>query len=400
MILSAKSVQPWRLLTNRFTNSNFCRGQAGRRLRKRNTWRTYESVFGQMTFFDSSLARVAEPMEEAIESKFERSQTLTLEASVCSIPHPEKLETGGEDAHFISTLNGGSMGVADGVGGWRESGIDPADYSQTFMRLCRSFLENDAESMNGTENNIAQNAVQTFGRSPQGALEVGHKGTKLPGSSTAVVIQMDLETQMVRAANLGDSGFMVVRDGQVLMQSRFQQHFFDCPFQFGYYPAYVEATDTVLDSDTFNIEVQEGDIIIVGTDGLWDNCFPHEMLQLIKQNPDDMDKLAAKIGKKASINSLDPDFASPYIIDALNEGIDLPWWEKLIGASFKNGSFQLKQMRGGKLDDITVIAAVVKMRKMTDVDPKVPDFELNASSDESESDGSVVSSEPSSTVVG
>lgn len=33
---------------------------------------------------------------------------------------------GGEDAHFISDVRGGALGVADGVGGWKEEGINPA----------------------------------------------------------------------------------------------------------------------------------------------------------------------------------------------------------------------------------------------------------------------------------
>jgi hypothetical protein len=37
----------------------------------------------------------------------------------------------------------------------------------------------------------------------------------------------------------------------------------------------------------------------------------------------------------ASRNAGDPDFESPYTQEALQEGIDLPIWEKLMGASFK-----------------------------------------------------------------
>lgn len=33
---------------------------------------------------------------------------------------------GGEDAFFTSSVGGGAFGVADGVGGWQESGINPA----------------------------------------------------------------------------------------------------------------------------------------------------------------------------------------------------------------------------------------------------------------------------------
>jgi len=37
---------------------------------------------------------------------------------------------GGEDAYFVSRLHRGVMAVSDGVSGWAEEGIDPADYSR------------------------------------------------------------------------------------------------------------------------------------------------------------------------------------------------------------------------------------------------------------------------------
>ena len=45
-------------------------------------------------------------------------------------PHALKKHKGGEDA---ACLNDTMLGVADGVGGWAESGVDPANYSR---RLC------------------------------------------------------------------------------------------------------------------------------------------------------------------------------------------------------------------------------------------------------------------------
>ena len=38
---------------------------------------------------------------------------------------------GGEDAYFVSNLHRGVMAVSDGVSGWAEEGIDPADYSRS-----------------------------------------------------------------------------------------------------------------------------------------------------------------------------------------------------------------------------------------------------------------------------
>jgi len=44
-------------------------------------------------------------------------------------------------------------------------------------------------------------------------------------------VVMDRNKQTLHTANLGDSGFMVVRRGQVVHRSTEQQHFFNTPFQ-------------------------------------------------------------------------------------------------------------------------------------------------------------------------
>ena len=66
---------------------------------------------------------------------------LRWRTACCYLPHPDKVHYGGEDAHFISEVGGGSCGVADGVGGWQESGVNPAEYSRTLMLMASAFLE-------------------------------------------------------------------------------------------------------------------------------------------------------------------------------------------------------------------------------------------------------------------
>ncbi len=51
------------------------------------------------------------------------------------------------------------------------------------------------------------------------------------GSSTACILALEGDT--LHAANLGDSGFMVVRKSKVMYKSRSQQHQFNYPFQLG-----------------------------------------------------------------------------------------------------------------------------------------------------------------------
>lgn len=53
----------------------------------------------------------------------------------------------------------------------------------------------------------------------------------LVGSSTACIIVLDKKSKTLYSANLGDSGFIVIRKGEVLHQSSNQQHYFNTPYQ-------------------------------------------------------------------------------------------------------------------------------------------------------------------------
>ena len=68
-------------------------------------------------------------------ARFSTAETMvpiinSLRAGVCINPHHQKRHKGGEDA---ATVTNNMLAVADGVGGWAESGVDPAIYSK---RLC------------------------------------------------------------------------------------------------------------------------------------------------------------------------------------------------------------------------------------------------------------------------
>ena len=53
---------------------------------------------------------------------------LRLMSGAWSIPHPGKANSKGSDSYFHSR-EGNSVGVADGVGGWRDYGVDPGLFS-------------------------------------------------------------------------------------------------------------------------------------------------------------------------------------------------------------------------------------------------------------------------------
>ncbi|CAN0926166.1 Probable protein phosphatase 2C 55 [Linum grandiflorum] len=140
------------------------------------------------------------------------SMKLKLHSGACYLPHPDKEATGGEDAHFICG-DEQAIGVADGVGGWADVGVNAGLYAQELMH--NSVMAIRDESKRSVD--------------PAKVLEIAHSNTKSKGSSTACIIALTNEGLV--AINLGDSGFIVIRDGSAVFRSPVQQHGFNFPCQ-------------------------------------------------------------------------------------------------------------------------------------------------------------------------
>lgn len=54
---------------------------------------------------------------------------------------------------------------------------------------------------------------------------------------------------------------------------------------------------------------------------------------------------AGAIGALARQHALDKTYKSPYTEEAQRQGYDLPWWEKILTASFEDGHFELGTLR-------------------------------------------------------
>ncbi|WIA37811.1 hypothetical protein OEZ86_014673 [Tetradesmus obliquus] len=313
-----------------------------------------------------------EPQQQVV---YKTVKQLRMRSAAAYLPHPEKESYGGEDAHFVSNISGGAIGVADGVGGWAESGVNPAEYSRTLMRVACAYIEGadtrevasgsvesacaSMSSMDGGCSPYSSTDAPAVVVDPRAALDTAHKLTKKAGSATACVVQLCPEQKALIAANLGDSGFIVVRNGEIALRSSPKQHFFDCPLQFGAYPEFVDGTDTADDAEIFHLPVQPGDIVVAGSDGLWDNVYAKEVLELLPRSAEGVDAAADKIAKLARRHAADEDFASPYTAEAKAQGLDWPWWMKVMNTKLKDGKVQLGELTGGKMDDITVLVAMV-----------------------------------------
>lgn len=108
----------------------------------------------------------------------------------------------------------------------------------------------------------------------------------ITGSSTACVLILNRENSTVYTANIGDSGFIIVREGEIIHRSEEQQHYFNTPFQLSLPPpghGHNVLSDSPESADTHSFPVKNGDVILVATDGVFDNVPTDLLLATLKE---------------------------------------------------------------------------------------------------------------------
>ncbi|PIN14576.1 Serine/threonine protein phosphatase [Handroanthus impetiginosus] len=255
---------------------------------------------------------------------FEPRQSLFMLMGSHYIPKDNPSIPLGEDAHFFSH-EAQVIGVADGVGGWASKGIDAGEYARELMR-------NAAECVyNSRQHDVDPKRV---------LLEAYKKTRHAEGSSTACIVS--LAGDLLRAANLGDSGFIVIRRGKIFYKTEAQQCGFNHPYQIGRRHSKSignnpdEAEDIVLVAEV-------GDVIIVATDGLFDNVFKEDIVTMVefclKEKYSPPEVIAYALALAAREKSLQKDTTSPFGVAAREAGVG--------------------RHSGGKYDDVTVVVAYV-----------------------------------------
>lgn len=241
----------------------------------------------------------------------------------------------GDDACFIARHKlADVIGVADGVGGWRTYGVDPSIFPNCLMDTCGRLVEEGRFQPN--------HLIDMLAASYQEILE-----NKMPqiGSCTACVVALHCDENMIYTANLGDSGFVVIRRGEVIHRSEEQQHYFNTPFQLSVAPTVLEGmvlSDSPESAQSTTFGVKEGDLILVGTDGLFDNMSEEMLLynvaQLQDHKQESLQKIANTIVQEAHKLAFDPEYMSPFSLNAAANGFNI---------------------KGGKPDDVTVLLSRV-----------------------------------------
>ena len=277
-----------------------------------------------------------------------RAASLSLCARGANAPHPDKTAKGGEDAWFArvdGTRGGGVLGVADGVGGFNDQGVDPGLYARVLAHEALREIARDG------------------GTPAKDAMAAAQRETKIPGAATMCVVRLDGE--VLRCANVGDSGFRVVRDGRVVGASTAQQHYFNCPYQLAY-AELAKDGDSASDAEEFEVKVRVGDIVVLGSDGLFDNVFDEEIAAVATEAYGRASDEASGAGaaaqalvKVARGHAEDKKYDSPYAREMAKSETDKGGAPKAVGLFGGLNKMLGGGSLGGKMDDITVIVAGV-----------------------------------------
>mmetsp|Transcript_4599 Transcript_4599/g.5516 ORF Transcript_4599/g.5516 Transcript_4599/m.5516 type:complete len:580 (-) Transcript_4599:447-2186(-) len=244
---------------------------------------------------------------------------LTLDTSSLVLPHPEKVQWGGEDAIFVKER---TFGVFDGVSGAEKLDGVPL-YSKTMSEQMDIMVDDTMDSEEGL----------TLKQLEKTMLEAAeYADGEATGATTGIVASVGKDN-VLRALNVGDSGLLVIRDSKILSRSKDIVHYFDCPYQLAF-----DSPDRPRDGTKLTVNLQAQDLILMATDGIFDNLSDDLVLE-ISDEASSTDTLVQRIVDESRRISLDDEAPTPYAKQAKNAKYE----------GFEDGL-------GGKVDDISCIA--------------------------------------------
>ncbi|KAK8048628.1 hypothetical protein PG994_010358 [Apiospora phragmitis] len=275
-----------------------------------------------------------------------------------------KRPASGQDAFFIARMGGTNdvaFGVADGVGGWEESGVDPADFSHSF---CDYMALAAYESKPDDVRPLTAKALMQKGYD-----DVCHDKSIPAGGSTACVAVVS-EDGVMDVANLGDSGFVHLRLNGVHHSSEAQTHAFNTPYQLSIIPPTMRLPK---DADVTAHELRHGDVLVFASDGLWDNLFDQDVLRIVSRVMTGSGAWKATDGGIRVVEDLAPYVQAPdsaqkaatlqsaIAIDITATAKRASMDQRLDGPFAKEVQkyYPGEDWHGGKTDDICVIVVVV-----------------------------------------
>ena len=271
--------------------------------------------------------------------------------------------TNGDDAVLVSE---NFVGANDGVGAWatREKG-----HAALWSRLILHFWALEAErEASSTASSTEPDPVGYLQKAYEQTIVATSEPNDWNGTTTACAallhhkVDEGKKRALLYVTNLGDSQCLVLRpsngkDGDIIYKTTEQWHWFDCPRQLG-----TNSPDTPKDNAVMDkVDIEENDVVLTMSDGVVDNLWEHEIVENVIDSirkwesgeggggsgdrtggAGGMVFVAEELVKATRNIAEDPYAESPFMERAVEEGL---------------------AMEGGKLDDISVVAALCRRRK-------------------------------------
>ena len=225
------------------------------------------------------------------------------------IPHDDKIETNGEDGYFIHYANDATyLCVFDGVGGWANKGVNVKEFVNEMIENCKM-------------------SINKGHLNPEIIIEDALNHTERAGSLTAIMAI--IQENNMKIYQIGDAGMVIINGDRIIFKTDEQQHSFNYPYQIGRAGSGEFHGDKPSEGLFYRITINDGDTVIMGSDGLFDNLKKGEIVN--------NDESAKELCLEAYRNSKQGIKIVPFYQRAYDEGV----------------IDYLKQ--GGKQDDITAV---------------------------------------------
>ena len=206
---------------------------------------------------------------------------MAQETAFAMIPHKDKRHFGGEDAFAIDKKGPYLLlVVADGIGGWKSKyGYSAGKFTHALVSEINDFF------LSGIQD-------------PETLVEEAIQNINIPGACTMIMVVINKFNNVAYSYQVGDADYLLL-SGEGKIKSRGTPLFrapkkpvygalgLNSPFRIAREHMTLEVD--IDEAVTKKLEIEEGDTLILASDGLWDNLFIHEIISCVEGDDADLD---------------------------------------------------------------------------------------------------------------
>lgn len=240
--------------------------------------------------------------DQHLSEQYQKNKPLCYNANAYQKTHPRKAAQGRKDAD-ATVVSPMLIGVADGVSQIEDFGIDASELPHELLKACEELamlqLMPDADEMMASPEDSYEGPISL--------MRAAYESTESLGSTTALLAILDNSTQihgklhpMVAVLAVGDCELLILRRVQG-RQSPLEAVFHTEMQRIGGHaqqPIQIARIDERVDPDfddacaieviergsaVHYVSAYEGDVLVMGSDGVFDNLFLDEIVDICNQ---------------------------------------------------------------------------------------------------------------------